>query len=87
MSKEVFFFLISFCRIILFLPKAKQHFDWKRVTEPTLGNERKAELMQSEAHFYPKSPRNIQYYSLFLHSAQSFNQLSPTVAKSHVAPK
>lgn len=37
--------------------------------------------MQSEAHIYLKSPKNIEYQSLFLHSAQSFNQLSNAAAK------
>lgn len=42
--------------------------------------------MQSEAHFHQKSPGSMQYHSL-LPSAQSLNQLSPSVAKLPVAPK
>lgn len=47
---------------------------------------KRAELMQSEARFYPKSPRSI--HSLFLHLAQLFNQsVNPTVVESHMTPK
>ncbi len=86
-EQKLFFFLVVILQnYFLSLQSKTAFFDWKGVTESTFGDDRKAELMQSEAHFYPDSPRNIQYYS-FLLSAQSFNHLSPTVGKSHVTPK
>lgn len=42
--------------------------------------------MQSGSHFCLKFLENTLHYCLVLLSAQSFNQLSLSVANSHVAP-
>lgn len=47
----------------------------------TFGNDRGAELMQSGSQFCLKFLENALHYCLVLLSAQSFNQLSPSVCK------